>query len=103
MSQSNRLLWASKVNTDLNRAIITSLLTQLPTLFSNVKNPEPALLPTLNAALAALSATGGKIVCSLSMLPTWGPGRLMLRDDGRGRDTDAEKRLFTTEHPGFKK
>jgi protein transport protein SEC24 len=86
-----------------SKDVISSLLTQLPTLFSNVKNPEPALLPTLNAALAALSTTGGKIVCSLSMLPTWGPGRLMLRDDGKGRDTDAERRLFTTEHPGFKK
>ena len=86
-----------------SKDVISSLLNQLPTLFSNVKNPEPALLPTLNAALAALSATGGKIVCLLSMLPTWGPGRLILRDDGKGRDTDAEKRLFTTEHPGFKK
>lgn len=86
-----------------SKDVISSLLSQLPTLFSNIKNPEPALLPTLNAALAALSATGGKIVCSLSTLPTWGPGRLILRDDGKGRDTDAEKRLFTTEHPGFKK
>jgi protein transport protein SEC24 len=86
-----------------SKDVISSLLHQLPTLFSNIKNPEPALLPTLNAALAALSATGGKIVCSLSTLPTWGPGRLILRDDGKGRDTDAEKRLFTTEHPGFKK
>ena len=40
-----------------------------------------------------------KIICSLSSLPTWGPGRLHLRDDGKGRDTDAEKKLFTTEHP----
>ena len=72
-------------------------------MFANIKNPEPALLPTLNAALAALSATGGKIICSLSALPTWGPGRLHLRDDGKGRDTDAERRLFTTEYPAWKK
>lgn len=82
---------------------ITALLKGIPTMFDTVKNPEPALLPALNAALAALSATGGKIVCSLSTLPTWGPGRLHLRDDGKGRDTDAERRLFTTEHPGYKK
>lgn len=86
-----------------SKDVITSLLQSIPTMFTLVKNPEPALLPTLNAALAALSATGGKIICSLSTLPTWGPGRLHLRDDGKGRDTDHEKKLFTTEHPLWKK
>ena len=86
-----------------SKTVITSLLKSLPDMFSMVKNPEPALLPVLNAALAALTATGGKVICSLSALPTWGPGRLHLRDDGKGRDTDAEKKLYTTEHPGFKK
>jgi len=86
-----------------SKSVITALLERIPTMFTLIKNPEPALLPTLNAALAALSATGGKIICSLSTLPTWGPGRLHLRDDGKGRDTDAERRLFTTEHPGWKK
>ncbi|EKD18814.1 uncharacterized protein L3040_008686 [Drepanopeziza brunnea f. sp. 'multigermtubi'] len=82
---------------------ITSLLSQLPALFSQIKNPEPALLPTLNAALAALERTGGKIVCSLAALPTWGPGRLFLRDDGKQHGGDAEKKLFSTEHPGWRK
>lgn len=68
-----------------------------------VKNPEPALLPTLNAALAALSSTGGKIICSLSTLPTWGPGRLFLRDDGKRHDVENEKKLFTTENPVWRK
>jgi len=86
-----------------SKSVITSLLKALPNMFTLVKNPEPALLPVLNAALAALSATGGKIICSLSTLPTWGPGKLLMRDDGKGRDTDAERKLFTTEHPGFKK
>lgn len=86
-----------------SKDVITSLLQAIPTMFSMVKNPEPALLPALNAALAAMTASGGKIICSLSALPTWGPGRLHLRDDGKGRDTDAERRLFTTEHPGWKK
>ena len=86
-----------------SRSVVSSLLNQIPTLFSTAKAPEPALLPTLNAALAALLSTGGKIICALSALPTWGPGRLIVRDDGRGRDTDAEKKLLTTEHPGFKK
>jgi protein transport protein SEC24 len=79
------------------------LLSQLPAIFSNVKNPEPALLPTLNAALAALEKTGGKIVCSLAALPTWGPGRLFLRDNGKIQSPDEDKKLFTTEHPGWRK
>jgi protein transport protein SEC24 len=86
-----------------SRQSIEALLTSIPTMFSQVQNPENALLPALNAALAALTATGGKIICTLSTLPTWGPGRLINRDDAKGRDTDAEKKLFTTEHPGFKK
>ncbi len=86
-----------------SRSVISPLLDQLPTLFSNNKAPEPALLPTVNAALAALAPTGGKIICTLSTLPTFGPGRLIVRDDGKGHDTDAEKKLLTTEHPGFKK
>ena len=86
-----------------SKSIILSLLDQLPTLFSTAKSPEPALLPALNASLAALSQTGGKILCALSTLPTWGPGRLIVRDDGKGRDTDTEKKLLTTEHAGFMK
>ena len=86
-----------------SQSVITGLLDQLPALFSTVKTPEPALLPTINAALSALSSTGGKIVCATSALPTWGPGRLFLRDDGKGGDTNHEKKLYTTEHPGWKK
>ncbi|KAK2731814.1 COPII coat Sec23p-Sfb3p heterodimer component [Myotisia sp. PD_48] len=86
-----------------SRHNISSLLTQIPTLFAEIKNPEPALLPTINAALSALEATGGKIVCTLSSLPTWGPGRLFMRDQAAGHGTDAEKKLFATEHAGWKK
>ncbi|KAK2738849.1 COPII coat Sec23p-Sfb3p heterodimer component [Onygenales sp. PD_40] len=86
-----------------SKHVIASLLTQIPTLFSQIKNPEPALLPAINAALSALEETGGKMICSLATLPTWGPGRLFMRDDGKGQGTDAEKKLFTTEHPGWKK
>ena len=60
-------------------------------------------MPTLNAALAALEKTGGKIICSLAALPTWGPGRLFLRDDGKQHGGDAEKKLLNTEHPGWRK
>ena len=85
------------------RSVITSLLQQLPAMFSQFKNPEPALLPTLDSALMALSATGGKIICSLSALPTWGPGRLFMRDEGKLHGIETEKKLFQTEHAGWKK
>ncbi|KAK7533311.1 uncharacterized protein J3D65DRAFT_635077 [Phyllosticta citribraziliensis] len=91
------------VDPEESKSVIAALLTQLPNMFAQIKNPEPTLLPTLHAAIDALKATGGKIVCSLASLPTWGPGRLFLRDDGKVHGTDAEKRLFTTEHPGYKK
>ena len=72
-------------------------------MFSTIKNPEPALLSALNSAVSALEKTGGKIVCSLAALPTWGPGRLFLRDDGKHAGGEIDKKLFTTEHPAWKK
>ena len=86
-----------------SKAVITSLLTRLPQMFSSIKSPEPALLSTLNSAVSALEKTGGKIICSLSTLPTWGPGRLFMRDDGKHPAGEPDKKLFTTEHPGWKK
>ncbi|KAJ9145480.1 Transporter sec24 [Pleurostoma richardsiae] len=86
-----------------SKAVITSLLTRLPTMFSSIKNPEPALLSALNSAVSALEKTGGKIVCSLSALPTWGPGRLFMRDDGKHPGGEIDKKLFTTEHPAWRK
>ncbi|KAJ9648738.1 COPII coat Sec23p-Sfb3p heterodimer component [Coniosporium tulheliwenetii] len=90
------------VDPEESKAVITSLLTQLPNMFADIKNPEPALLSTLNSALSALSATGGKIVCSVSALPTWGPGRLVLRDKGEVHNTEGERKLFTTENQNWK-
>ena len=87
----------------INRSIIVSLLRTLPQLFSSQKNPEPTLLPTLESAIASLAATGGKIVCSLASLPTLGPGRLFLRDKNDMHGIDGEKKLFQTEHPGWRK
>lgn len=61
------------------------------------------MLSTLDAALSAMSLTGGKIICSLSALPTWGLGRLFLRDDSKLHGIETEKKLFQTEHPDWKK
>lgn len=86
-----------------SKSVITSLLSRLPQMFSTVKNPEPALLSTLNSAVAALEKTGGKIFCSLAALPTWGPGRLFMRDDGKHPAGEPDKKLFSTEHPAWRK
>lgn len=89
--------------TDLLRAVIASLLARIPTLFSHIKNPEPALLPTIDAALSALQSTGGKIICSLASLPTWGPGRLVMKEHIKGQTPDGEKKLFGIDSPEWKR
>jgi protein transport protein SEC24 len=86
---------------------ITSLLTRLPLMFDRIKHAEPALLPSLQTALSALSASGGKIICSLASLPTYGPGRLTVRDKGmqtaNNDHPEQEKVLLRTENVTFKK
>lgn len=88
-----------------HRSNITKLLQQIPAMFANIRHPEPALLPSLNAALSALEASGGKIICSLSSLPTHGPGRLQMRDKGQTQGDDGEhnREFLKTEHQGFRK
>ena len=91
------------VDAQTNKAGITNLLNRIPAMFSRVKAPEPALLPALNSALEALKPTGGRLVCSLASLPTWGPGRLFMREKPELRDTEGERKVFQTEHPSFHK
>ncbi|WPH00167.1 Hypothetical protein R9X50_00299000 [Acrodontium crateriforme] len=88
-----------------SRSNIISLLQRLPTMVSVTQHPEPALLPSLNAALSTLELSGGKIICSLGSLPTYGPGRLQQRDKGQAPNDDGDhtKDLLKTEHPGFRK
>ncbi|KAK3709996.1 COPII coat Sec23p-Sfb3p heterodimer component [Vermiconidia calcicola] len=83
---------------------IISLMKSIPEMFFNIKHAEPALLPSLQAALSALEASGGKIICSLGSLPTYGPGKLQVRDKGQTQgDDDHNRKLLKTEHPGFTK
>jgi len=72
-------------------------------MFSEVKRPEPAFLAALDSAIAALESTGGKVVASLSALSTWGPGRLHMRDTGQHAGAELDKKLYTTDLPGWKK
>ena len=43
------------------------------------------------------------MLCSISSLPTWGPGQLFMRDDGKLYGLETEKKLFQTEHPGWRR
>ncbi|KAJ5240154.1 hypothetical protein N7468_004773 [Penicillium chermesinum] len=86
-----------------SKSVITTLLGKIPSIFSQVKNPTPALLPTLNAALSALQETGGKVVASVASLPTAGPGQLSVREDPKIHGTEAERKLFATENPAWRK
>lgn len=85
------------------RNVITSLLSRIPSIFSSIKNPESALLPTLNSALSALQATGGKVICATATLPNFGPGPLANREDPKLHGTEGERKLFATENPAWKK
>lgn len=84
---------------------IISLLRAIPQMFFNIKHAEPALLPSLQAALSALEVSGGKVICSLGSLPTYGPGKLFARDKGQAPSDDNEnhRKMLQTEHPGFRK
>ncbi|EME42055.1 hypothetical protein DOTSEDRAFT_72974 [Dothistroma septosporum NZE10] len=89
------------------RTNIITLLQRMPSMFERIKHAEPALLPSLQAALSALSDTGGKVLCSLASLPTYGPGRLTVRDKGMQTASndhpEQEKVLLRTENVAFKK
>lgn len=88
-----------------SKSNIRTLLQRMPQMFSTTRHPEPAFLPPLNAALASLAESGGKIVCSLASLPTYGPGKLFMRDKGHppAEDSEAAKNLLKTEYHGYKK
>ena len=85
-----------------SRHVIEKLLAQLPEMFAQPK-PQPILLPALNSALGALEKFGGKIICSISSLPTEGPGKLIHRDNGKLHGIETEKKLFQTESVAWRK
>jgi len=85
---------------------IVQLLRSVPDMFGKIRNAEPALLPSLRAALEALSETGGKILCSLGNLSSHGPGRLTPREKNIHTANDSpeqEKILLRTENQSYKK
>ncbi|CAN6620335.1 SED5-binding protein 3 [Trichomonascus vanleenenianus] len=71
------------VDPEESRLVIEDLLNRLDILFENNMYSEPAYGAALDAAQKALEETGGKVSVMLSVLPTWGPGHLFVRDESQ--------------------
>ena len=84
---------------------IVNLLRNIPHMFMNIKQAEPTLIPVLQAALASLQQTGGKIICSLASLPSYGPGKLSMREKGQmaAEDSEQAKELLKPENVLYRK
>ncbi|XP_078660554.1 protein transport protein Sec24C-like isoform X10 [Branchiostoma floridae x Branchiostoma belcheri] len=79
------------------RAVIDSLLEQIPQMFSDTRETEICLGPVVQAGLEALKAAdcAGKLFVFQTSLPlAEAPGKLKNRDDRKLLGTDKEKTLF---------
>jgi protein transport protein SEC24 len=74
--------------------LVKMLVEKLPSMFSTTKNVESAFGPAINTALTIIGPTGGKIIASLSSLPSLGEGRLKARDDKKLIGTPNEYQLL---------
>ncbi|EWC46650.1 hypothetical protein DRE_04137 [Drechslerella stenobrocha 248] len=85
-----------------SRSQIEGLLDLLPALHQHTRVPETAILPVLTTALSALEATGGRIMCCMTTLPTFKvPGSLVMRDDPNSHSGEKERQLFKTDNPVY--
>ncbi|KAK9468239.1 hypothetical protein V1512DRAFT_269973 [Lipomyces arxii] len=90
------------VDPEESRIVIEDLLDKLEVLFEDLRVAEPAFGSVIDAVYQTLAATGGKVIISLSALPTWGPGHLVFRDDPRQYHTDKEKTFLAAENVYYK-
>ncbi|XP_051897554.1 protein transport protein Sec24C [Pristis pectinata] len=85
------------VNVIESRAVINSLLEQIPEMFADTRETETVFGPVIQAGLEALKAAecAGKLFIFHSTLPlAEAPGKLKNRDDKKLINTDKEKVLF---------
>ncbi|XP_078055458.1 protein transport protein Sec24C-like isoform X1 [Mustelus asterias] len=85
------------VNVNESRAVINSLLEQIPEMFGDTRETETVFGPVIQAGLEALKAAecAGKLFIFHSTLPlAEAPGKLKNRDDKKLINTDKEKVLF---------
>ncbi|XP_073452777.1 protein transport protein Sec24C isoform X1 [Aquarana catesbeiana] len=85
------------VNVNESRAVITSLLDQIPELFADTRETETVFGPVIQAGLEALKSAdcAGKLFLFHTTLPiAEAPGKVKNRDDKKLLNTDKEKSLF---------
>ncbi|NWY97844.1 SC24C protein, partial [Loxia curvirostra] len=85
------------VNVNESRAVIASLLDQIPEMFADTRETETVFAPVIQAGLEALKAAdcAGKLFIFHTSLPiAEAPGKLKNRDDRKLINTDKEKTLF---------
>eukprot|EP00074_Homo_sapiens_P094577 XP_016872456.1 protein transport protein Sec24C isoform X2 [Homo sapiens] len=85
------------VNVNESRAVITSLLDQIPEMFADTRETETVFVPVIQAGMEALKAAecAGKLFLFHTSLPiAEAPGKLKNRDDRKLINTDKEKTLF---------
>ncbi|XP_046753810.1 protein transport protein Sec24C [Diprion similis] len=80
-----------------SEAVIDSLMTQIPAMFSDTRETETILAPAIQAGLEALKASdcAGKLMVFHSTLPiAEAPGKLKNRDDRKLLGTEKEKTIL---------
>ncbi|XP_041124155.1 protein transport protein Sec24C-like isoform X5 [Polyodon spathula] len=85
------------VDVNESRAVINSLLDQIPEMFADTRETETVFAPVIQAGLEALKAAdcAGKLFIFHSSLPiAEAPGKLKNREDKKLVGTDKEKTLF---------
>ncbi|XP_028916148.1 protein transport protein Sec24C isoform X2 [Ornithorhynchus anatinus] len=85
------------VNINESRAVINSLLDQIPEMFADTRETETVFAPVIQAGMEALKAAecAGKLFLFHTSLPiAEAPGKLKNRDDRKLINTDKEKTLF---------
>lgn len=85
------------VDPEESRFVIEDLLDRIDLLFEDNPNDEPAYGCALDAALKALSATGGKVSAILSALPSRGPGSLAVREGNPNFLGEKAKDIFNVD------
>ena len=82
--------------------IIESVLETISHVFDAQSCPEPALGAVTKAAYMAMHDTGGKLCLFLGALPTWGPGKLKMRENTSLYNTPEERVLFDAQNIHWK-
>lgn len=77
-----------------SQTLIDSLLDKIPSIFQNTKVSDSAFGSAIQSGLLALQNKNGKIIAFQSCLPSFGPGKLVRRDDLKILNTDKEKTLY---------